>query len=136
MRQRTAVVIWATALGCGAGFVVACITTIGANPKPPSGVMVGHIVGCLAGATEAHDRASRAGVPAVHDSQYDMNPQRIGTAKWFARANTDQHFRDNASQPVKTAALLCVAALFDGDIHAQMTIIRQLLNPDRMLGLA
>lgn len=58
MRQRTAVVIWATALGCGAGFVVACITTIGANPKPLSGVMVGHIVGCLAGATEAHDRAS------------------------------------------------------------------------------
>lgn len=65
-----------------------------------------------------------------------MNPGRIGTAKWFARGNTDQHFRDNASQLVKTAALLCVAALIDGDIHAQMTLIRQFLNPDRMLGLA
>ena len=48
----------------------------------------------------------------------------------------DQHFRDNASQPVKTAALLCVVALFDGDIQAQVTFIRQILNPDRMLGLA
>ena len=78
-------------------------------------------VGCLAGATEAHDRASRGGLPAVRDTQDDMNPQRIGTAKWFASAYTNQHFRDNASQPVKSAALLRFAALFDGDIRAQVS---------------
>ncbi len=51
MRQRTALVVRAGAMGFGLGFILACVTIIRANPLPAPGVMVGQAVGCIVGAT-------------------------------------------------------------------------------------
>jgi hypothetical protein len=51
MLQRTALVVRAGAIGFGLGFILACVTIIRANPLPAPGVMVGQLVGCIAGAT-------------------------------------------------------------------------------------
>lgn len=51
MKQRTALIVRAAAMGVGLGFILACVTIIRANPLPAPGVMAGQIVGCLVGAT-------------------------------------------------------------------------------------
>lgn len=68
--------------------------------------------------------------------QDDMIQDLIDTAEQFVRDYTDQDFATDVPAPVKTAALMYVAAAFDGELDPQMTHIRLLLNPHRTLGLA